>query len=64
MNRVYFNLRDFPKFIDEMPIGVNNSISMTMRTNGYPSVEFEDKKGGLTYSMVEEEYTWFVLRWS
>ena len=64
MNRVYFNLRDFPKFIDEMPIGVNNAISVEMRTNGYPSVVFEYSKGGLTYSMYEEEYTWFVLRWS
>ena len=63
MNRVYFNLRDFPKFTAEMD-GGNNAISVEMRTNGYPSAVFEYSKGGLTYSMVEEEYTWFVLRWS
>ena len=63
MNRVYFNLRDFPKFTEEMMRG-DNAISVEMRTNGYPSAVFEYSKGGLTYSMYEEEYTWFVLRWS
>ena len=62
MNRVYFNLGDFPQFIAEK--SGDNAISVEMRTNGYPSAVFEYSKGGLTYSMYEEEYTWFVLRWS
>ena len=59
-----FNLLEFPKFLDslrEQPFGITGD--EYMRILGYTSAQF-NPLDGLAWSLSDEEYTWFVLRWS
>ena len=65
MNRVHFKLRDFPKFnkyaidIRNNNYAINYTWEDVFAAAGYKTYQF-----GNFHSLSEEEYTWFVLRWS
>jgi hypothetical protein len=61
MNRVYFNISDFPKFIDAAESCTSWTESFSKF--GYKSYEHAYRKDRRN-SLSAEEYTWFVLRWS
>jgi hypothetical protein len=62
MNRVYFNIRDFPKFIDAAESCTSWTESFSKF--GYKSYEHASYRKDRRNSLSAEEYTWFVLRWS
>lgn len=74
MSRVYFLVRDFPKFnsyainmwrSELKSIGVDWEVIFS--TAGYKSYQFDGYDGFIhkkRHSLSEEEYTWFVLRFS
>jgi hypothetical protein len=63
MKRIHFNVADFPNFIDATDdiIGWHESFI----SQGFKTYQFDYSGGRYGYhSLSEEEYTWFVLRWS
>jgi|688.fasta_scaffold33487_15 hypothetical protein len=63
MNRVYFNIKDFPNFRKEA-LNYSGTLDDTMRRMGYKTATFKANGTVNAWGLSEEEYTWFVLRWS
>lgn len=61
MKRVKFSIHDFPKFLEWTYTSEHIFWIMDFKLAGFHSAE--NHQGGLM-SLNEEEYTWFVLRWS
>lgn len=62
MVRVKFKLSSIaPKFVYEHA-GIHKPFDVQMRELGFKSAEFHEEFK--EHSLSEEEYTWFVLRWS
>ena len=59
MKQVEVNIRKFPKFVD-MWLGSGKSIEQNLRDMNIIII----KGRPLHYIISEEDYTWFVLRWS
>ena len=77
--RKHFNISDFLNFVEYIDSNRRvNSLSLDSRydyydtaliAEGFKSAQYHDEyhKDGLTtisWSMTEEEFTWFVLKWS
>ena len=75
MNRVYFEIKVCPKFnrymlslyaIRHEGINWTNSVHdnwvAAFKSVGYKTYEYDHKNQ--MHSLSEEEYTWFLLRWS
>jgi hypothetical protein len=58
-----FNIRNFPKYCDEY---FNDGLSWDagLRKNGYPSARESISHIPSMIMMDDEEYTWFVVKWS
>lgn len=59
MKQIVFNLRDFPRFLD-MWIHSKLSIEQHFRDMGVPYTKGER----LVFSLSEQDYLLFVLRWA
>ena len=59
MKKVEVNIQKFPKFVD-MWLGSDKSIEQHLRDMNISII----KGMTLHYIISEEDYTWFVLRWS
>ena len=70
--RKYFNISSFPNFIEYLD--ENNLVSRDERyeyydtaliAEGFKSAQFhEEVDEHISWSMSEEEFTWFILKWS
>jgi len=60
-----FYMSDFPKVM-EAASGLG--YAELLRRDGFKTIEYIGNKFGVSYSathrMSEEEYTWFIMRWS
>lgn len=56
---------DFPKYRAEFRYDEYNTWEESLKANGYPSATAKpDTLYGNVLELSDEEYTWFVLRWS
>jgi hypothetical protein len=62
---MYFNLRDFPKFWRYYSRIAEDKRSWIycFHDDGFPSVK-QVAQSWYTVEMDDDEYTWFVLKWS
>ena len=58
----WFNVTNFPNFRKEA-LNYPGTLDDTMRRMGFKSATFRFR-GANAWGLSEEEYTWFVLRWS
>ena len=61
------NISDFPKYTAECLNDEYDSWEASLIANGYKSAEALHEDGnywGTLINLSDEEYTWFVLRWS
>ena len=61
MGRVKFNIQDFPKFLEWTHKNDTLYWIIDFELAGFHSAE--NHQGG-NMSLNEEEYTWFVLKWT
>lgn len=63
MDKVYFEIYDFPKLAEHIKICYSSFfISDALVAIGYKSAGFDAKLN--TWFIDEAEYTWLVLRWA
>jgi hypothetical protein len=60
---IWFDITCFPKFMKDFE---RNGwlVDEAMRRMGYKSAIFEANGTMCAWGLSEEEYTWFILRWS
>lgn len=64
MKRVNFQIHDFPNFVKYAHDSGNDAWEQDFIDAGFSSIKWGyDGVGGFC-SLSEEEYTWFILRWS
>lgn len=65
MNRIYFGMSKFPKFVDEtVEYRTWQDSFKQFGFKTYEIIDFESPNFSQhCHSLSEEEYTWFVLRW-
>jgi hypothetical protein len=59
----WFDITNFPKFTKECAI-YSGTLDEKMRRMGYKTATFKVNGTMNAWGMSEEDYTWFVLRWS
>jgi len=61
MNRIQFSILNFPKFYSAKAVSGQKTLIDDFTYEGFKSIEVHSYE---TFSLSEEEYTWFTLRWS
>jgi hypothetical protein len=59
----WFDISQFPKF-RRASENYSGTVDEKMRRMGYKTATFEANGTMNAWGLSEEEYTWFVLRWS
>ena len=60
----YFNLLDFPKFIEAYKNDEARTWLCSLKNAGYNSVkQHAPHSAKHSYSMADEQYTWFILKY-